>query len=81
MNGNSSTSPEEASATGRPDSDPLATHDDPAKFLTQDILQPTSPLVYQTPFNTTNQHNRPTTLTGLFKSPPEPCGPDDRGDG
>src|SRR5215216_518382 len=34
--GNSSTSPEEESATGRPDRDPLATQDDPAKFLTQD---------------------------------------------
>ena len=36
MNGNSSASPEEASVTGRPDRDPLATQDDPAKFLTQD---------------------------------------------
>jgi hypothetical protein len=36
MNGNYSTSPEEESATGRPDRDPLATQDDPAKFLTQD---------------------------------------------
>src|SRR6266568_5013 len=36
MNGNYSTSPEEQSATGRPDRDPLATQDDPAKFLTQD---------------------------------------------
>ena len=33
--GKPSTSPE-ASATGRPDRDPLATQDDPAKFLTQD---------------------------------------------
>jgi hypothetical protein len=39
MNGNSSTWPEEASATGRPDRDPLATQDDPAKFLTQDIQE------------------------------------------
>jgi len=37
MNGNYSSSPEEESATGRPDRDPLATQDDPAKFLTQDI--------------------------------------------
>ena len=29
-------SPEEESATGRPDRDPLATQDNPAKFLTQD---------------------------------------------
>src|SRR6266566_2405312 len=36
MNGNYSSSPEEESATGRPDRDPLATQDDPAKFLTQD---------------------------------------------
>ena len=36
MNGNYSTSPEEESATGRPDRDPLATQDDAAKFLTQD---------------------------------------------
>ena len=36
MNGNYSTSPKEESATGRPDRDPLATQDDPAKFLTQD---------------------------------------------
>jgi hypothetical protein len=34
--GKPSASPEEASATGRPDRDPLATQDDPAKFLTQD---------------------------------------------
>jgi hypothetical protein len=34
--GKPSASPEEASATGRPASDPLATQDDPAKFLTQD---------------------------------------------
>ncbi len=38
MNGNYSTSPEEESATGRPDRDPLATQDDPAKFLTQDTV-------------------------------------------
>ena len=38
MNGNYSTSPEEASATGRPDRDTLATQDDPAKCLTQDKL-------------------------------------------
>src|SRR6266498_1695651 len=38
MNGNYSTSPKEASATGRPDRDPLATQDDPAKFLTQDTV-------------------------------------------
>src|SRR5216684_2233301 len=37
MNGNYSSSPEEESATGRPDRDPLATQDDPAKFFTQDI--------------------------------------------
>src|SRR5712692_3521621 len=37
MNGNYSSSPEEESATGRPDRDPLATQDDPAKFLAQDI--------------------------------------------
>jgi hypothetical protein len=37
MNGNYSSLPEEESATGRPDRDPLATQDDPAKFLTQDI--------------------------------------------
>jgi hypothetical protein len=36
MNGNYSTSPEEGSATGRPDRDPPATQYDPAKFLTQD---------------------------------------------
>jgi hypothetical protein len=36
MNGKHSSSPKEASATGRPDRDPLATQDDPAKFLTQD---------------------------------------------
>jgi hypothetical protein len=30
MNGNYSSSPEEESATGRPDRDPLATQDDPA---------------------------------------------------
>jgi glyoxylase-like metal-dependent hydrolase (beta-lactamase superfamily II) len=35
MNGNYSTSPEEESATGRADRDPLATQDDPAKFLAQ----------------------------------------------
>jgi hypothetical protein len=35
MNGNYSNSPEEESATGRPDRDPLASQDDPAKFLTQ----------------------------------------------
>jgi hypothetical protein len=34
--GKPSASPEEASTTGRPDRDPLATQDDPAKFLTQD---------------------------------------------
>jgi hypothetical protein len=34
--GKPSASPEEESATGRPDRDPLATQDDPAKFLTQD---------------------------------------------
>jgi hypothetical protein len=34
--GKPSASREEASATGRPASDPLATPDDPAKFLTQD---------------------------------------------
>jgi hypothetical protein len=34
--GKPSASPEKASATGRPDRDPLATQDDPAKFLTQD---------------------------------------------
>src|ERR1700728_1379402 len=34
--GNSSASPEEESATGRPDRDPRASQDDPAKFLTQD---------------------------------------------
>src|SRR6266567_6178936 len=33
MNGNYSSSPEEESATGRPVRDPLATQDDPAKFL------------------------------------------------
>jgi hypothetical protein len=33
--GKPSASPEEAIATGRPASDPLATQDDPAKFLTQ----------------------------------------------
>ena len=38
MNGNYSNSPDEESATGRPDRDPLATQDDPAKFWTQDIL-------------------------------------------
>jgi hypothetical protein len=36
MNGNYSSSPIKESATGRPDRDPLATQDDPAKFLTQD---------------------------------------------
>jgi hypothetical protein len=36
MNGNYSSSPTKESATGRPDRDPLATQDDPAKFLTQD---------------------------------------------
>jgi hypothetical protein len=36
MNGNYSTSLKKESATGRPDRDPLATQDDPAKFLTQD---------------------------------------------
>ena len=35
-NGNYSSSPIKESATGRPDRDPLATQDDPAKFLTQD---------------------------------------------
>ncbi len=34
--GKPSASPEKESATGRPDRDPLATQDDPAKFLTQD---------------------------------------------
>jgi hypothetical protein len=34
--GKPSASPKEASATGRPDRDPLATQDDPANFLTQD---------------------------------------------
>jgi hypothetical protein len=34
--GKPSASPEEESATGRPDRDPLATQDNPAKFLTQD---------------------------------------------
>src|ERR1700730_13895987 len=33
MNGNYSSSPEEESATGRPDRDPLATQDDPANRL------------------------------------------------
>jgi hypothetical protein len=36
MNGNYGSSPIKESATGRPDRDPLATQDDPAKFLTQD---------------------------------------------
>jgi hypothetical protein len=36
MNGNYSSSPKKESATGHPDRDPLATQDDPAKFLTQD---------------------------------------------
>jgi hypothetical protein len=36
MNGNYSSSPIKESATARPDRDPLATQDDPAKFLTQD---------------------------------------------
>jgi hypothetical protein len=40
MNGNYSTSPKKESATGRPDRDPLATQDDPAKFLTQDTFEP-----------------------------------------
>ena len=31
--------------------------------------------VYQAPLITTNQHNRPTTLTGSFTSPPEPWDP------
>ena len=34
--GKPSASPEEASATGRPASDPLATQDDPAKVLAYD---------------------------------------------
>jgi hypothetical protein len=38
MNGNSSASPKEASATGRPDRDPLAAQDDRARFLTQDKI-------------------------------------------
>jgi hypothetical protein len=36
MNGNYSSSPKKERATGHPDRDPLATQDDPAKFLTQD---------------------------------------------
>jgi hypothetical protein len=38
MNGSYSSSPKKASATGRSASDPLATQDDPAKFLTQDTI-------------------------------------------
>src|SRR5829696_6099739 len=38
--GNSSVSPEEASATGRPASDRAAAHDDPANLLTQDTFWP-----------------------------------------
>ena len=41
MNGNSCTSPEEDSATGRRDRDPLAAQDHPAKFLTQHKRAPT----------------------------------------
>src|SRR4051812_4697020 len=40
MNGNYSISPKEESATERTDRDPLATQDDPAKFLTQDRQWP-----------------------------------------
>jgi hypothetical protein len=36
MNGNYSSSPEEESATGRPDRDPPATQDDPANRLDAD---------------------------------------------
>jgi hypothetical protein len=36
MQGKRRASPEEASATARPDRDPFATQDDPARFLTQD---------------------------------------------
>jgi hypothetical protein len=38
MNGNYSSSPKKEGTTGRPDRDPLATQDDPAKFLTQDRI-------------------------------------------
>jgi hypothetical protein len=38
-NGNSSASPEEASATGRPASDRAAAHDDPANLLAQDTAE------------------------------------------
>jgi hypothetical protein len=40
--GKPSASPEEASTTGRPDRDPHATQDDPAKFLTQDRCEQSS---------------------------------------
>src|SRR5688572_29713805 len=36
MNGNYSSSPKKEGTTGRPDRDPVATQDDPAKLLTQD---------------------------------------------
>jgi hypothetical protein len=58
MNGNYSTSPEEESATGRPDRDPLATQDDPAKFLTQDIHQPIRHLSGQEPNADMRIHKR-----------------------
>ena len=38
MNGNYSSSPKKESTTGRPDRDPLAAQDNPAKFLTQDRI-------------------------------------------
>jgi hypothetical protein len=45
MDGSYSRSSEEASATGRPASDPLATRDDLVKFLTQDnTMQMDSPI-------------------------------------